>query len=72
MAQRLSVLHGINAPSSSTKRLFQHLVLTLRDEGYISDTGDAPSGRATKVYRMLADLITSDVRLTIESTQDDA
>ena len=49
------------------------LRLTLRDEGYISDTGDAEPEETLKVYRMLADLITSDVRLTIESvTQDDA
>ncbi|MGD1375844.1 hypothetical protein ACP6PD_12375, partial [Klebsiella pneumoniae] len=39
----------------------------------ISDTGDAEPEETLKVYRMLADLITSDVRLTIESvTQDDA
>ena len=49
------------------------LVLTLRDEGYISDTGDAEPEETLKIYRMLADLITSDVRLTIESvTQDEA
>lgn len=59
--------------SSSTKRCSAPPVLTLRDEGYISDTGDAEPEETLKVYRMLADLITSDVRLTIESvTQDDA
>jgi glycerol-3-phosphate O-acyltransferase len=52
--------------SSSTKRS-SALVLTLRDEGYISDTGDAEPEETLKVYQMLADLITSDVRLTIES-----
>ncbi|MEA5720405.1 hypothetical protein ONQ97_26545, partial [Salmonella enterica subsp. enterica serovar Virginia] len=40
------------------------LVLTLRDEGYISDTGDAEPAETMKIYQMLADLITSDVRLT--------
>ncbi|MHA9462808.1 glycerol-3-phosphate 1-O-acyltransferase PlsB, partial [Klebsiella pneumoniae] len=73
VAQRLSVLHGINAPEFFDKAVFSTLVLTLRDEGYISDTGDAEPEETLKVYRMLADLITSDVRLTIESvTQDDA
>ena len=68
VAQRLSVLHGINAPE-----FFDKAVLTLRDEGYISDTGDAEPEETLKIYRMLADLITSDVRLTIESvTQDEA
>lgn len=66
MAQRLSVLHGINAPEFFDKAVFSTLVLTLRDEGYISDTGDAEPEETLKVYRMLADLITSDVRLTIE------
>ena len=73
MAQRLSVLHGINAPEFFDKAVFSTLVLTLRDEGYISDTGDAEPAETLKVYQMLADLITSDVRLTIESAaQDDA
>lgn len=43
------------------------LVLTLRDEGYISDSGDAEPAETMKVYQLLAELITSDVRLTIES-----
>ncbi|MGP7885031.1 glycerol-3-phosphate 1-O-acyltransferase PlsB, partial [Raoultella planticola] len=73
VAQRLSVLHGINAPEFFDKAVFSTLVLTLRDEGYISDTGDAEPAETLKVYQMLADLITSDVRLTIESvTQDEA
>ena len=73
MAQRLSVLHGINAPEFFDKAVFSTLVLTLREVGYISDTGDAEPAETLKVYQMLADLITSDVRLTIESAaQDDA
>ncbi|SMG44937.1 glycerol-3-phosphate 1-O-acyltransferase PlsB [Cedecea sp. NFIX57] len=68
VAQRLSVLHGINAPEFFDKAVFTSLVLTLRDEGYISDTGDADASETIKVYQMLADLVTSDVRLTIESS----
>ena len=45
VAQRLSVLHGINAPEFFDKAVFSSLVLTLRDEGYISDSGDAETGR---------------------------
>ncbi|KOC87840.1 glycerol-3-phosphate 1-O-acyltransferase PlsB [Winslowiella iniecta] len=67
MAQRLSVLHGINAPEFFDKAVFSSLVLTLRDEGYISDTGDALIEQTQKVYLLLADLITQEVRLTIES-----
>ena len=67
MAQRLSVLHGINAPEFFDKAVFSSLVLTLRDEGYISDSGDALLEQTQKVYQLLADLITPEVRMTIES-----
>ena len=67
LAQRLSVLHGINAPEFFDKAVFTTLVLTLRDEGYISDTGDADVARTQGTWEMLAELVTSDVRLTIES-----
>ena len=73
LAQRLSVLHGINSPEFFDKAVFSSLVLTLRDEGYISDSGDAEPEETMKVYQMMAGLITSDVRLTIESvTQEEA
>ena len=53
--------------------MFSSLVLTLRDEGYISDSGDAEPEETIKVYQMMASLITPDVRLTIESvTQEEA
>jgi glycerol-3-phosphate O-acyltransferase len=67
LAQRLSVLHGINAPEFFDKAVFSALVLTLRDEGYISDGGDAEVERTQAMWQMLAELVTSDVRLTIES-----
>ncbi|WP_075182883.1 glycerol-3-phosphate 1-O-acyltransferase PlsB [Pantoea sp. 1.19] len=67
LAQRLSVLHGINAPEFFDKAVFSTLVLTLRDEGYISDSGDASVEQTMKVYQLLADLITQEVRLTIEN-----
>jgi glycerol-3-phosphate O-acyltransferase len=72
VAQRLSVLHGINAPEFFDKAVFTSLVLTLRDEGYISDTGDAEPAETMKVYQMLAELIMPDVRLTIESATSQA
>lgn len=67
LAQRLSVLHGINAPEFFDKAVFTTLVLTLRDEAYISDSGDADAERTHIMWQMLAELVTSDVRLTIES-----
>jgi glycerol-3-phosphate acyltransferase (EC 2.3.1.15) len=70
LAQRLSVLHGINAPEFFDKAVFTALVLSLRDEGYISDSGDADAERTHIMWQMLAELVTSDVRLTIESAVD--
>ena len=67
LAQRLSVLHGINAPEFFDKAVFSTLVLTLRDEGYISDTGDAQLEQTQNTSRLLSELITSDVRQTIEN-----
>lgn len=37
LAQRLSVLHGINAPEFFDKAVFSTLVETLREEGYIDN-----------------------------------
>ncbi len=67
MAQRLSVLHGINAPEFFDKAVFTTLVGTLRDEGYINDVGDAIPEHTREIYTILRDLITPDIRLTIES-----
>ena len=67
LAQRLSVLHGINAPEFFDKAVFTSLVLTLRDAGYISDSGDAEVAQTLATWHILADLVTSDVRMTIES-----
>ncbi|MFV9687527.1 glycerol-3-phosphate 1-O-acyltransferase PlsB [uncultured Pantoea sp.] len=67
LAQRLSVLHGINAPEFFDKAVFTSLVLTLRDEGYISDRGDADVAQTQATWHILADLVTNDVRLTIET-----
>ena len=47
--------------------MFSTLVLTLRDEGYISDTGDAALAQTQNTSRLLSELITSDVRQTIEN-----
>ncbi len=70
LAQRLSVLHGINAPEFFDKAVFATLVLTLRDEGYISDSGDADATQTAATWQILAELITSDVRLTIENATE--
>lgn len=67
MAQRLSMLHGINAPEFFDKAVFSTLVATLREEGYINDMGDANREPILEIYTMLSDLITPEIKLTIES-----
>ena len=47
--------------------MFSTLVGTLRAEGYISDTGDAIQEQTREIYLMLSDLMTPDIKLTIES-----
>lgn len=67
MAQRLSVLHGINAPEFFDKAVFSTLVATLRNEGYISSAGDAIVEQVEKTSRILDELMTPEVLLTINS-----
>ena len=72
MAQRLSVLHGINAPEFFDKAVFSTLVATLRTEGYITDSAETAQGDIVAIYNILGDLITPEVRLTIESASSSA
>lgn len=44
------MLYGINASEFFDKAVFSFLVLILRDEGYISDSGDVESVETMKVY----------------------
>jgi len=67
MAQRLSVLHGINAPEFFDKAVFTTLVGTLRAEGLINDIGDAIPEHTREIYTILSDLMTPEIKLTIES-----
>lgn len=68
LAQRLAVLHGINAPEFFDKAVFTTLVLTLRSEGYISDSSDADAVKILGIYQALAALISPEVRQTIETS----
>lgn len=70
LAQRLSVLHGINAPESFDKAVFSTLVATLRGSGYINDVGDAVPENIQLMYNMLTKLMTPEVKLTIESVSE--
>lgn len=67
VAQRLSVLHGINSPEFFDKAVFASLISTLRDIGYVSEDKEESAKILNTVYKILSDLITPEVRLTIES-----
>ncbi|MBN6353372.1 glycerol-3-phosphate 1-O-acyltransferase PlsB [Providencia rettgeri] len=68
LAQRLSVLHGINAPEFFDKAVFSTLVETLREEGYIDNNeNDIFTTNAKKLYAVLVRLMSPEIRLTIES-----
>ncbi|MCR3756057.1 MAG: glycerol-3-phosphate 1-O-acyltransferase [Sodalis sp. Psp] len=67
VAQRLAFLNGINAPEFFDKAVFSTLMVTLRAEEYISDTGDVIDEKISKMCDILGELITSDVLGTIES-----
>lgn len=47
--------------------MFATLVGTLREEGYINDNDDVIEANAGEFYNVLAELMSPEVRLTIES-----
>ncbi len=67
VAQRLSVLHGINAPEFFDKAVFATLVATLRKQGYTNDDGTGIPENIDNMYHIVSQLISPEVRMTIES-----
>ncbi len=67
LAQRLSRLHGINAPEFFDKGVFSTLVKTLRSEGYLNDECHAVTHPVEKLASLLTSLISPEVRLTIQA-----
>lgn len=67
VAQRLSVLHGINAPEFFDKAVFATLVATLKKQGYTNDDGTGIPENINNMYQIVSQLISPEVRMTIES-----
>ncbi len=67
MAQRLSRLHGINAPEFFDKNVFSIFVQTLRKEGYLDDDSHAKEKAMSQIQDQVSHLLTHDVQLTIET-----
>ena len=66
IAERLSVLHGINAPEFFDKGVFSALVSSMREQGYLDDKGDANLPKIEAMNNILKPLITARVMQTID------
>ena len=66
IAERLSILHGINAPEFFDKGVFSTLVSSLREQGYLDDKGDANLAKIEIMNKILKPLITTRVMQTID------
>lgn len=66
IAQRLSRLHGINAPEFFDKGVFSTLVNTLQNEGYLTEENQVNTDRVSQLAGVIIRLLSSDVRLTIQ------
>ncbi|OTQ56735.1 glycerol-3-phosphate 1-O-acyltransferase PlsB [Gilliamella apis] len=66
IAERLSILHGINAPEFFDKGVFSTLVASLREQGYLDDKDDANLAKIEIMNKILKPLITTRVMQTID------
>ncbi len=67
IAQRLAILHGINAPEFFDKAVFSQFILCLKEQHYIRADGCAEHKKVTKLLNVLDKMISSEVALTIRS-----
>lgn len=66
IAQRLSVLHGINAPEFFDKALFSTFSATLKEQGYFDDEGNTVVSKVKETEALLRSLISLEVQHTIQ------
>ena len=67
LAQRLSRLHGINAPEFFDKGVFSVLVKTLQTEGYLTEDCLTSPQKVSQLTQVLNPLLSHEVRLTIQA-----
>ncbi|WNW11360.1 glycerol-3-phosphate 1-O-acyltransferase PlsB [Pseudomonas sp. DTU_2021_1001937_2_SI_NGA_ILE_001] len=69
MAQRLSILHGLNAPEFFDKSLFRHFIQTLLDQGVLSKDSNGKLGYHPLLGEMAEGaakrVLTAEIRLSI-------
>lgn len=66
IAQRLSVLHGINAPEFFDKALFSTFSSTLKAQGYFDNDGNCVISKVQSTEELIRGLISSEVQHTIQ------
>ncbi|MCK3657757.1 glycerol-3-phosphate 1-O-acyltransferase [Pasteurellaceae bacterium Pebbles2] len=72
IAQRLSVLHGINAPEFFDKAVFSCFVNSLKVNGYFDEQGQADLVKLQELADIFNRLISTEVNLTIQSAVEKA
>lgn len=67
VAQRLSVLHGINAPEFFDKAVFSAFINSLKDNTYFDENGEVNIAKLAELDQILHRMISAEVHLTIQS-----
>lgn len=70
IAQRLSVLHGINAPEFFDKALFSTFSNTLKAQSYFDEEGKAIVAKIQPIEELLRSLISVEIQLTIKGAME--
>ncbi|WP_288062750.1 glycerol-3-phosphate 1-O-acyltransferase PlsB [Rodentibacter caecimuris] len=72
VAQRLSVLHGINAPEFFDKAVFSTFIASLKNEDYFDEQGNGNFTALDELASVLEHLISTEISLTIKGTVEKA
>ncbi|MDG2949261.1 glycerol-3-phosphate 1-O-acyltransferase PlsB [Exercitatus varius] len=72
IAQRLSVLHGINSPEFFDKAVFSTFIASLKDNGYFDTAGEADVAKLQGMADILEHVISAEINLTIKSAVETA
>ncbi|OOF67021.1 glycerol-3-phosphate 1-O-acyltransferase PlsB [Rodentibacter sp. Ppn85] len=72
VAQRLSVLHGINAPEFFDKAVFSTFIASLKNEDYFDEQGNGNLTHLDELSSVLEHLISTEISLTIKGTVEKA
>ena len=72
VAQRLSVLHGINAPEFFDKAVFSMFIANLKEQGYFDESGNGNLEKIEYLASTLSHLISTEICLTVKGTVEKA